>query len=45
MVDGDPLELSDEVSKILLALGLSTSEKAELATHQLKDVGQAWFVQ
>ena len=26
-------------------MGLSTSEKAELATYQLKDVSQAWFVQ
>ena len=26
-------------------MGLSTSEKAELATYQLKDVAQTWFVQ
>ena len=26
-------------------MGLSTSEKAEFSTYQLKDVAQAWFVQ
>ena len=26
-------------------MGLATSEKAELATYQLKDVAQAWYVQ
>ena len=37
----NPQELTDEVYNILLALGLSTSEKAELSTYQLKDVTQA----
>ena len=44
-VDEDPQQFIDEVSKILLSMGLSTSEKAELATYQLKDVAQEWFVQ
>ena len=44
-VDENPQEFIYEVYKILLALGLSTSEKAELATYQLKDVKQAWYVQ
>ena len=26
-------------------MGLSISEKAELATYQLKDVAQTWYVQ
>ena len=26
-------------------MGFSTSEKVELATYQLKDVAQAWYVQ
>ena len=26
-------------------MGLSTNEKAELSTYQLKDVAQAWYVQ
>ena len=37
-VDKYPQEFRDEVTKILLVMGLSTSEKAELATYQLKDV-------
>ncbi|XP_069148135.1 uncharacterized protein [Solanum lycopersicum] len=45
MVEEDLQEFIDEVYKILLAMGLSTSEKAELATYQLKDVAQAWYVQ
>ena len=40
-VDEDLQEFINEVSKILLAMGLCTSEKAELATYQLKDVAQA----
>ena len=44
MVEEDLQEFIDEVYKILLAMGLSTSEKAELATYQLKDVAQSWFV-
>ena len=44
-VEENPQEFIDEVFKILLAMGLSTSEKAELATYQLKDVAQAWYVQ
>ena len=37
-VDEDPYELIDEVYKILYAMGVSSSEKVELATNQLKDV-------
>ena len=43
-VDEDPQEFIDEVYMILLFIGLSTSEKVELATYQLKDVAQACFV-
>ena len=45
MVEEDPQEFIDEVYKILLDMGLSKSEKAELATYQLKDVSQACYVQ
>ena len=41
----DPQQFIAEDSKIHLAAGLSTSEKAELATYQLKDVDQTWYVQ
>ena len=44
-VDEYPHEFIDEMSKILFAMGFSTSEMFELATYQLKDVAQAWFVQ
>ena len=35
----------DKFSKILLAVCLSTSEKAEFTTYQLKDMAQAWYVE
>ncbi|XP_069155655.1 uncharacterized protein [Solanum lycopersicum] len=41
-VKEDPQEFFDDVYKILLDMGLSTSEKAELATYQLKDGDQEW---
>ena len=37
-VEEDLQEFVDEVDKILFAMGLNTSEMAELATYQLKDV-------
>ena len=40
----DSQELIDEVYKILFAMGLSTSEKFELATYQLNDVAQTLYV-
>ena len=42
-VDEYPQEFISEVSKILLSIGLSTSEKDKLATYQLKDLAQAWL--
>ena len=44
-VEEDPQEFIDEVYKILLAMGLSTSQTVELVTYQLKDVAQAYFIQ
>ena len=41
-VEEVPQELIDETYKILYAMGFTTSEKAELATNQLKDVAQTW---
>ena len=43
-VKEDPQEFIDEVYKIILGIWLSTSDKAELATYQLKDVAQVWYV-
>ena len=43
MVKEHPQEFIDDVYLILLAVGLSKSEKVELATYNLKDVEQAWI--
>ena len=44
-VEDDRQEFIDESYKILYAMSLTTSEKIELATYQLKDVAQTWYVQ
>ena len=44
-VDEDSKEFIDKVSKLVLTMGMTTSEKAELATYQLKDVAQPWYVE
>ena len=36
-------DILDEVYKILYAMGVSTTEKAELASYRLNDVAQAWY--
>ena len=38
----DPQEFVDEVHKILVAMGATDTEKAELASYKLKDVAQTW---
>ena len=43
-VDEDPQEFLDEVYKVLYVMGVSSSEKAELDSYQLKDVFQTWYV-
>ena len=43
-VEEDPQEFIYETYKILYAMVLTTSEKDELATYQLKDVAQTWYV-
>ncbi|MCQ8086693.1 retrotransposon gag domain-containing protein, partial [Salmonella enterica] len=44
-VGEDPQELLDEVYKVVSAMGVTSKEKAELASYQLKDVAQIWFTQ
>ena len=39
-VDEEPQEFINEVYNILYTMGMSSSEKAELSTYQLKDVAQ-----
>ena len=38
----DPQEFVDEVHKILVSMGATEIEKAELTSYQLKDVAQTW---
>ena len=44
-VDEDPQEFVDEVYKVLYIRGVTSSDKAELASYQLKDVAQTWYVE
>ena len=44
-VDEYPQEFLDEVYKVLYAMGVTSSEKVVLASYQLKDVAQSWYVQ
>ena len=39
-VDEDPQEFLDEVYKVLYVIRVTSSEKPELASYQLKDVAQ-----
>ena len=41
----DPYKFIYEIYNILYAVGLSNSQKSELATYQLKYVAQTWYVQ
>ena len=41
----DPQNFLDEVYKIFYAIGVISNDKAELATYQLKDVTQTWYIQ
>ena len=43
-VDEDSQEFLDEVYKVLYAMGVTSSEKDELTSYQLKDVAQTWYL-
>ena len=43
-IEEDPHEFIDEIYKILFSMGLTTSEKVELATFQLKGVSQTLYI-
>ena len=45
MVEQDPQEFLDEAYKVLYFMGVSSSDKVELALYQLKDVTQTWYIQ
>ena len=40
----DPKEFLDEVYKVLYAMGVTSSEKAELSSYQLKDVAKTMYM-
>lgn len=42
-VDEDPQHFLDELYKILFAMRVSTTEKAELDAYQLKNVAKTWY--
>ncbi|TMX04919.1 hypothetical protein EJD97_003881 [Solanum chilense] len=44
-VNEDPHDFVDEVYKIWHAMGVSSNEKARLASYQLKDMSQTWYTQ
>ena len=44
-VEEDHQEFIDKIYKILYAMGLTSSEKAELATYKLKYMAQTWYIQ
>ena len=41
----DPHEFVDGVYKVLSAMGVTSREKMELASYQLRDVSQIWYIQ
>ncbi|WMV23165.1 hypothetical protein MTR67_016550, partial [Solanum verrucosum] len=41
----DPQGFLDEIYKIVDAMGVSSREKAKLASYQLKEVAQIWYTQ
>ena len=43
-VDEDPKKFLDEIYKVLYAMGVTSTEKDELASYQFKDVTQTWYV-
>ena len=44
-VGEDPQAFLDEVYKIVHAMGVSSREKMDLASYQLKEVAQLWYTQ
>ena len=44
-VGEDPQEFLDGVDKVLSAMGVTSREKAKLASYQLRDVSKMWYTQ
>ena len=45
MVGEDPQAFLDGVNKIIHVIGVTSREKAELVSYQLKEVSQVWYTQ
>ena len=45
MMGEDPQEFLDGVFKVLSSMGVTSREKAELASYQLREVAQVWYIQ
>ena len=41
----DPQDFLDGVYKVFSALGMTSREKAELASYQLREVARVWYRQ
>ena len=41
----DPQEFLVGVYKVLSSMGVTSTEKEELASYQLRDVSQVWYTQ
>ena len=44
-INEDPQEFADGVYKVLSSMRVTSREKAELASYQLRDVSQIWYTQ
>ena len=44
-VNEDPQEFLDGVYKVLSSMGVTSREKAELASYQLRNVSRSWYTQ
>ena len=44
-MDEDPQKFISEVYRIILSMGVTPIEKANLVAYQLKDVTQTWYTQ
>ena len=42
-MEQDPQEFLDDVYKVLSAMGVTSREKAESASYQLREVSQVWY--
>ena len=44
-VNEDPQDFSDEINKIVHAMGVTSNQEVDLVTYQLKDVTLLWYTE